>query len=139
MLLNFFVQGRPPGSVPVIESDSYFDRVLAWSQATATDISDMTFDEVVEAVKERADGAFESCKRIFRFLSGDSVPSPQPPPLQSLEVQEEKQESGWVSNIAGLFSGIRTSSRTSAEGHPDIVHGPYDTEGEVHADLVMVS
>lgn len=138
MLLNFYIQGRPPGSAPVTESDSYLDQAVGWAKTAAVEVSDMDFDDWVDSAKGRAESAFESCKRIFRFLSGDPVPSSQLPPLPSLDVQEEKRESGWMSGVTGLFSGLKGPSRTSGETPPDALHGAVDTEGEVHADLVMV-
>lgn len=139
MLLNFYVRGRPPGSEPIEESTSKVDKAIEWTKTTALELSEMNFDEVVDSVKDRANRTYDACKRIFKFLSGNPVPSPQHPQLPTLEVQEEKKERGWMSGVTGLFSGLKGPSGSSVEVLPDPSLGPIAAEGEVHADLVMVS
>lgn len=136
MRLHFFVQGREPGSADS-NTDGYFDRAITWAQQSASSISEQTFDEIVDGVKSRANGVVDSCRGIFRFLSGEPSPSHQSPTTPLLEHVDEPKPKGWLSNVTGMFSGIKSTSSSSSE--PSLSHnGPMATEGEVHADLVMV-
>ena len=137
MRLHFFVQGREPGSASSSE-DGYFARTVAWAQQSFSNVSEMSLDEIVDDMKSRANGVFDSCRGIFRFLSGESGPSHQSPTATVSEAVEEPRPKGWLSNVTGMFSGIKSTSSTSSESK-SLYNGPMATEGEVHADLVMVS
>ncbi|KAF7789219.1 hypothetical protein EIP86_000160 [Pleurotus ostreatoroseus] len=137
LLLNFFVQGQTPGAAPVSQSESRWEAAVEWTQNTGAQLSEMTLDEVVEGAKRRSEDAWESCKRLFRFLSGDPVPSTRGPAPPAPEPKAEKQESGWRAGLMGMFGGLRGSSRDSGNITDEIPDGQVYTEGEVHADLVM--
>lgn len=137
MLLNFYVKGQPPGSHSTSTDESYVDSAIRWTQDTSSTFLEMTPNEILDAAKERLDRLSENFKQMFRFLSGDSVPTPRGMPTSSPDVKEEKQEKGWISSLTGVFSGIKGASVAHTEHFEDPA-GPVDTEGEVHADLVMV-
>lgn len=136
MRLHFFVQGREPGSVDS-NLDGYFTKVIAWGQQSTSSLSEMSFDDVVDGTKSRVNGVVDSCRGIFRFLSGESGPSSPSPAAPIPETMEKLKPKGWLSNVTGLFSGIKSTSSTSNETNVSY-NGPMSTEGEVHADLVMV-
>lgn len=137
MLLNFYVKGQPPGS-GLAQDDSYLDSAIRWTQTTATKLSDMSLEELVDTTKDRMGRVLEQCKSMFKFLSGDSVPTTRDVSSSLPEIKEEKQEQGWMSSLTGVFSGIKGPSAAHTEHFEDPVTGPVDTDGEVHADLVMV-
>ncbi|KAI0757272.1 TIM21-domain-containing protein [Daedaleopsis nitida] len=133
MLLNFYVQGRPPGSSETYDVPEDDVGVFARSMRR---IQGMSFEEMQEEVTKRAHRLTEMWRGMFRFLTGEEVarPSPQAAPVQQQEVV--KEEKGWVSSVAGLFSGIKGSTRSSVPS-TDASNGPLFSEGEVHADLIM--
>ena len=65
-----------------------------------------TVDEAVEGAKRRCADAWESCKRLFRFLSGEPVPSTRaaPPPLP--EQKEEEKSKSKKSNRMNLLQRL---------------------------------
>ncbi|GBE78090.1 hypothetical protein SCP_0109720 [Sparassis crispa] len=143
MLLHFYVQGQSPGSSQAAvefqsDSDSYMDSAIGWAKGVASAMSEMTYDDLVETVSDRASRTLERAKRMFRFLSGDPVPKPLAPEPTKVAVKEEKKESQWTwtSGFTGLFAGLRTASK-AADGRGNSPDGKLYTEGEVHADLVM--
>lgn len=136
LLLNFFVQGQVPGAEPVF--DSRWAATVDWTKRTTSKLADTSFDEIVEGTKRYSEDAWESCKRLFKFLSGDPLPPSRPPPPPTSEQKQEKQESGWKGGLTGLFSGLRGSSKDAPSASEDGPDGQVYTEGEVHADLVMV-
>ncbi|KAI0932566.1 hypothetical protein AcW1_000347 [Taiwanofungus camphoratus] len=139
MLLHFYVEGRPPGSGPSqVQPESYVDSVVHWSKDIASSLSEMTIDEFVEKVKAHAESTLEVAKQLFKYLSGDPIPPSQPSQPVKQDVKEEKEQSGWTSGLLGLFSGLRGSTRSPSEARPGLPDGKIYTEGEVHADLVMV-
>lgn len=136
MLLHFFVQGQTPGSVSE-DSESYLNKAMASIQSIASEISEMSLDEVTQEINRRSKQVFESCKRMFRFLSGDDVSTPSVPSAPHIPAAEEKKPSGWMSGFTGMFSGLKGVSGSSAEHTEDVPSLPTETEGEVHADLIM--
>lgn len=135
MLLHFFVQARPLGSAD--EDASYLDRASAWATRAASSISDMTMDEFVEKTKTRAQAALDTTKELFRFLSGDPLPRPHTEQSVKEEVKQGKEEKGWTKGFTGLFSGLRGTNTSSTESK-EASDGSMCSEGEVHADLVLV-
>ncbi|CAL1696398.1 unnamed protein product [Somion occarium] len=123
MRLHFFVQGREPGSVNEEDSNGYIGSVVAWTERTASDLSKMTFDEVVNGAKSRASEAVEACRGVFRFLSGEPVPSKEAPGAPIPESKEEPEPRGWMSSVTGMFSGLKGSSSPPTETQ-DLSHGP---------------
>ena len=139
MLLHFYVQGSPPGSDAHADESFFQSAVHRVKDATST-LSDMSVDELVAAVKARTERTLETAKQMFRFLSGDVTPAPAPPPPPvKEEKKEEKNESGWTSAFTGIFSSVRNSTRSSPEAPRPVSDGKMYEEGEVHADLIMVS
>lgn len=138
MLLNFYIKGRLPGSASTAQDDSYVESAIHWTQTTTSALSAMSFDELMDNAKVRMEHVLEKWKQMFKFLSGDSVPTKRDIPPSSPEVREEKQEKGWLSGLTGVFSGIKGPSAAHTDHFEDPITGPVDTDGEVHADLVMV-
>lgn len=136
MLLNFFVQGQPHGSVIAKSDDeTRFSAAIERVKSSATAVSHMSLDDVVENTKEYAHDKWEASKKLFKFLSGDPVPSAPPSPPPATEQKEPGQESRWKQGLTGLFSGLRpTSTGLGSSSGADEEF----TDGEVHADLVMV-
>jgi len=140
MLLHFYVKGRPPGSsAPPSESEStsYVDTAMNWTKETASHVSEMSFEEMLETAKARVEAGVDAAKQLFKFLNGDSVPKSQAPEPVKQEVKVEEKK-GWSSGFTGLFSGLRGTARSPAESRGDTTDGKVYSEGEVHADLVMV-
>jgi len=139
MLLHFYVKGRPPGSsAPPSESEStsYVDTAMNWTKETASHVSEMSFEEMLETAKARVEAGVDAAKQLFKFLNGDSVPKSQAPEPVKQEVKVEEKK-GWSSGFTGLFSGLRGTARSPAESRGDTTDGKVYSEGEVHADLVM--
>ncbi|KZT74874.1 hypothetical protein DAEQUDRAFT_659963 [Daedalea quercina L-15889] len=139
MLLHFYLQARPPGSKPYDEGSedaSYTDKAAAWVKRTASTVSDLTVDELVEKAKARVKTTTDSAKELFRFLSGDPLPQPQQDQPVKEQAIAEKEEKGWTSSFTGLFSGLRGTSKGSTESR-DTTDGNTYAEGEAHADLIL--
>ncbi|EIW64526.1 uncharacterized protein TRAVEDRAFT_68318 [Trametes versicolor FP-101664 SS1] len=139
MLLNFYVQGRAPGSAPsLLESDEgFFATAAQKAQEKVTALHGMSWDEVKEEAERRAEAVLEMGRSAFRFLSGEEVARAKPPPMPVQEHKQEQEKKGWLSSVTGLFSGIKGTARSSAGSSSEAWNGPALTEGEVHADLVM--
>lgn len=137
MLLNFFVQGQSHSAATVPADQSKFETAMEKAKMSASALSDMSMDEVVESTKSFASDKWESCKRLFRFLSGDPLPSSPPPSMPSVEPKQEKPAGGWKEGLTGLFAGLRPSSPESTGPTPAVPEEGF-VDGEVHADLVMV-
>lgn len=131
MLLDFYVQGRPPGHDASSSESSYFKDLAEWAQS-------LTLDESIEWAKHRGAIAQENLREAFKYLSG-APPSPSPPsaaPSQDRKETHIKEEStAW--SFAGMFSSLKKSRGGLVETHsePD---GNGWTDGEVHADLIRV-
>lgn len=139
MLLHFWVQGRPSGtSAPDSDSESYVDKAVHWTKETVAHVSEMSVDEMVENVKTRAEAGLDTAKQLFKFLSGDPVARSHSEVPAKPEVKPREEEKGWTSGFTGLFSGLRGTSQSTTEKRSDAADGGAYTEGEVHADLVMV-
>ena len=137
LLLNFFVQGQPHNAASVPADRSKLQAALERAKSSASALTNMSADELVESTKGFAHEKWESCKRLFRFLSGDPLPSSPPPPMPSVEPKQEKPEGGWKAGITGLFAGLRPNSPESTGATPSVPEEGF-VDGEVHADLVMV-
>lgn len=139
MLLNFYVQGKPPGSVSQSDpSESYVDAIVHWTGTKASALSELSFDYAVDWTKDRASSAWERSKGVFRYLSGAPLPPMSLPDSPLVNVQEAKkaESSGW--NFVGMFSGIRGTRTGSKDSNAKGTNGEMWTDGEVHADLVRV-
>ena len=146
MLLNFFVQGQPHNAAAASSSSSTsapHDQstliTAAWerTKASASALSDMSPDEMLENTQRYAQEKWESSKKLFRFLSGDPVPSSQPPPPLAVEPKQEHRPAGWRQGLTGLFAGLRPSGGDVVGPVANVPEEGF-TDGEVHADLVMV-
>ncbi|CCM01637.1 uncharacterized protein FIBRA_03698 [Fibroporia radiculosa] len=140
MLLHFYVQGRPPGSLaplPDTGSISYVDSAIQWAKTTTLEVSEMSLDDLIESTKTRADVAWSSAKELFRFLTGDPLPSIQLPEPSKPAVKVEQDKKGWMSSFTGLFSGLKGPARSASESGHEGSDGKNYSEGEVHVDLVM--
>ena len=138
MLLNFFVQGQPHNAAAPPADQSALEAALEKARSQASALADMSPHELAESAQHFASDKWESCKKLFRFLSGDPLPSSPPPPAPSVEPKQEKPAGGWKEGLTGLFAGLRPSSPESAG--PTTTNVPEEgfVDGEVHADLVMV-
>ncbi|KAI0374446.1 hypothetical protein BV20DRAFT_507695 [Pilatotrama ljubarskyi] len=141
MLLNFYVQGRPPGSRLESSEDDGEDGVLARFARKAEEnfskLHAMSWDEIRGEAEKRAARVLEMAKGVFRFLSGEEVARSKPPPVPVQESKPEQEKKGWVSAVTGMFSGIKGTARGAAGSGGESWNQPAFTEGEVHADLVM--
>ena len=139
MLLNFFVQGQPhnAAAAPAPGDQSAFGAALERAQASAAALADMSPDDVLAATGTYAADRWDAFKRLFRFLSGDLVPSAHPPPPPAAEPRREAPPSGWKQGLTGLFAGLRPSGADAGGVLPSAPEEGF-TDGEVHADLVMV-
>ncbi|KAH9853057.1 TIM21-domain-containing protein [Lenzites betulinus] len=139
MLLNFYVQGRAPGSgpAPAAADDDFFSRATQTVQEKVTALHSMSWEEAKEDVEKRAERVLDMGRGVFRFLSGEEVAKSKPPPMPVQEHKQEQEKRGWLASVTGLFSDIKGSSRNSSGSASDAWNGPAFTEGEVHADLVM--
>jgi len=101
-------------------------------------LSQLTLDECIEWMNECAADMRATSKQLFRYLSGTPLP---PPPLHTTprpresEVSEKNEGNPW--SFAGLFSGLRGPK--TGRPDPPVDSGQVWTEGEVHAELIMVS
>lgn len=142
MLLNFYVQGKPPGSASSLHKDpseSYFEAIAHWTGGKFSALSELSVDEAVEWTKDRANSVWERSKGAFRYLSGAPLPPKSMPESPRVDIQEAKgkETSGW--SFVGMFSGLRGTQTDSKEAIAKRAHGETWTDGEVHADLVRVS
>ncbi|TFY56120.1 hypothetical protein EVJ58_g7831 [Rhodofomes roseus] len=139
MLLHFYVQARSMGSRASEEDSedvSYAEKASAWVKRTTSSLANLTTDELVEKTKARAQATMDSAKELFHFLSGDPLPRSQLEQPTKEEVKQEKEEKRWTSGFTGLFSGLRSTTKSSTESG-DTADGSTDSEGEVHADLIL--
>ncbi|KAI0670171.1 TIM21-domain-containing protein [Trametes maxima] len=141
MLLNFYVQGRPPGSshsaVDIDADEGVLARFVRTAQEKAAALQEMSWDEITEDAGRRADHVLDATKGLFRFLSGEEVVRVKPPPMPVQEHKPEEEKQGWFASLTGLFSGIKGPARTGTGSTTESWNGSAFTEGEVHADLVM--
>lgn len=133
MFLHFYIQGSQPGTKAVHASEGYLDSMIHWTGEGFSQLSDMSFDGVVDGVKARAAGVAESSKALFRFLSGEPTPTPATDQPPTREPAPAEQESSSVWSFAGLFSGIKGKRHGDGLGTAD---GRMFLEGEAHAELV---
>jgi len=141
MILNFYVQGKPPGSSSTLNKDSsksYLDTAVHWTRNKVSLLSELTVDEAVEWTKDRASNVWERSKGAFRYLSGAPLPPMSLPEHPIMDVKETKktESRGW--GFVGLFSGLRGNRTGSAETNVKRADGERWTDGEVHADLIRV-
>ncbi|KAI0724279.1 TIM21-domain-containing protein [Cerioporus squamosus] len=140
MLLNFYVQGRPPGSTGPYTVEEEDEGMLSrWSrkvQGAVISLREMSVEEMKEEAARRGQRLVDMSKGLFKFLTGeeDAASTPQPAVVQ--ERRAEKEEKGWLSSVTGLFSGIKGAARPGGSSS-EASGGAAFTEGEVHADLVM--
>jgi mitochondrial import inner membrane translocase subunit TIM21 len=131
LLLNFYVQALPAGS-----TQSYIESAQGWLDA----LPNVSFDEARDWARVMAIRTVDSTKDLFRYLTGDSVPSRNPGlsiPSKQVEQRHEERQGLWGS-ITGVFGSLRSTSRNAeASGSNDAVAGKWQ-EGEVHVDLVKV-
>lgn len=140
MLLNFFVQGQPHNAAAAAApgDQSVLGAALESAQASAAALADMSPDDVLAATGQYATDRWDAFKRLFRFLSGDDLaPSAHPPPPPATEPRREAPPSGWKQGLTGLFAGLRPSGADAGGVLPGAPEEGF-TDGEVHADLVMV-
>lgn len=141
MLLNFYVQVN---SYSPDEDASYFESASSWLKSTVTNLSRVSWQDARDWTVLHTRDTIDSAKDLFRFLSGDPVPSKSAAAQVALP-EPRKQElpavdrKGFWNSFTGLFGSLRGGSRKgSYEGTLDARHGRVWQEGEVHADLVRV-
>ncbi|RPD63224.1 hypothetical protein L227DRAFT_592146 [Lentinus tigrinus ALCF2SS1-6] len=140
MLLNFYIQGRPPGSTgPYYVEQEDEGIVSRWThkvQVAVNSLREMSVDEMKEEAAKRGQRLVDLSKGLFKFLTGEEDATSTPQPIVVQEQKVEKEEKGWASSVTGLFSGIKGASR-SGSSSSEASGGAAFAEGEVHADLVM--
>lgn len=138
MLLNFYVQGRPPRSASYAgeEEDGFFTRMSHKAQFAAMKLGEMSFEDIKEEALTRGTQLVELTKGMFRFLTGEQDARPTAPPVPVQEKKVEENEN-WMSSVMGMFSGIKGPTKPGGSAG-EVYNGAGFTEGEVHADLVMV-
>jgi len=136
MILRFYVQGSESGSSQQGTSDSYIDSFADWTSKKFSALSEMSFDDMIEEVKERASRAKDNSKALIRFLSGEAESPQSKPsyPIHESPPSEKKSESVLWNLTSGLFSGIKGRG---GGGHEDRVDSRAYTEGEVHVDCIL--
>ncbi|KAF8527914.1 TIM21-domain-containing protein [Hysterangium stoloniferum] len=140
LLLNFYVEGKDPTSIPAhFESKPLADRALEWTTSTFTSLSTLTFDDVIEWTRSTASNAWRDSKRAFAYLTGATLP-PLPHPLFPKEDLEKPmpppREPAWsLSGIVARLKGQRHASSGSSTQSSD---AKLWSTGEVHVDLVKV-
>lgn len=126
LLLHFYVESLQPEYV----TNPNEPPSLSWT--------DLDVDAVVDWSKAQATTAIQSLKSTFAYLVGSPAQpqeSSQPSPsTRRTDIGRPHPEasSGW--RFAGLFSGLRSTSR-SAQKAETSSHAQF-VGGEVHADLV---
>ncbi|KAI1797619.1 TIM21-domain-containing protein [Ganoderma leucocontextum] len=137
MLLNFYVQGRPPGSASYVgeEEDGFFTRMSHKAQLAAMKLGEMSFEDIKEEALTRGIRLVELTKGMFRFLTGEEDARPAAPPMPPPEKKVEENK-GWMSSVTGMFSGIKGTAKPGGSAG-EVYSSSAFTEGEVHADLVM--
>ncbi len=141
MLLNFYVQAN---SHSADQDASYFESASSWLNNAVTNFSEFSWQESMGWITLHTRETIDSAKGLFRYLSGDPVPSNSAAAQVSLPAPR-KQESplgdgkGFWSSFAGLFGSLKGGTgKGPYEGALDTGHGSVWQEGEVHADLVRV-
>jgi len=139
MLLTFYVQVN---SHSPDKDVSYVESVSSWLKDTATNISETSWQGAGEWVKLHTLETVDSAKDLFRYLSGDPVPSRSATPEVTLPVSRKQEKpaeqgKGFWSGFTGLFGSLRSGSlKGPHEGTVDAGRNTVWQEGEVHADLV---
>ena len=141
MMMNFYVQGKPSGSSSAPNKDSsesYLDAAVHWTRDKASLVSQLTMDEVIEWTKDQASNAWQRSKRTFRYLSGAPLPPMSLPEnsVVDVDVPKKTESGGW--NFFGIFSTLRGKRAGLTEVNVKRADGDKWTDGEVHADLIMV-
>jgi len=142
MLLNFYVQAN---SQSPDQDASYFESVSTSIKNTATNLSEISWQEAGDWIMVQTRETVDYAKDLFRYLSGDPVSSKSRTSQISLPVPQKQEipagdgKRFWE-NFTGLFGSLRGGSRKGPyEGTLDAGHGRVWQEGEVHADLVRDS
>jgi len=139
MLLNFYVQAN---SHSPDQEASYLESASSWLNHAVTNFSGFSWREASDWITLHTRETVDSAKDLFRYLSGDPVPSKSAAAQVSLPVpprQESPTDSrkGFWSSFTGLFGSLRVGAGKGLyEGALDTGHGSVWQEGEVHADLV---
>ncbi|KAH9922005.1 TIM21-domain-containing protein [Epithele typhae] len=136
MLLNFYVQGHASGSSAAAYGDEgFFSRISHKAQDAVITLREMSTEDMVSTASAKSQQVVDLGRSMFRFLTGSEDAQPSPQAVPTAEHSKLKEEGGWMSSMAGMFSGIKGSTR--AAGSSRDRGSPAYTEGEVHADLVM--
>jgi import inner membrane translocase subunit TIM21 len=141
MLLNFYVQAN---SHSPDQDASYFELASAWLDNAVTNFSEFSWWEARDWIMLHTQETVDSAKDLFRYLSGDPVPSKSAAAQVSLPTSRKQGSptdsgNGFWNSFAGLFGSLRGGAgKGPYEGALDTGHGNVWQEGEVHADLVRV-
>ncbi|KAH8120602.1 TIM21-domain-containing protein [Phellopilus nigrolimitatus] len=160
LLLNFYIRSSPGSSSSLFEEDGYLGRVQNTIRALG---EEWTWDDARTWGSEALQGARESARRVFLYLTGeagsssssasfpfsstsqsdahDAAPSPYGRRETHIGQHAGDEEGGLWASVAGLFSGIGKSigaaagSGAAGRGRKE-GRGEIFEEGEVHCDLV---
>ncbi|KAG5648213.1 hypothetical protein DXG03_006168 [Asterophora parasitica] len=137
MIMTFYVQGRPPGSASTPSEATYLETASDWAHEKLSTLSDLTLDESITSIKERAYNVWDRTVRLFKYLSGAPISPPalHPYPSNTSEQQKSEESSAW--SFTGMFSSLKGSRGSSSEPKraPD---GRVHTDGQVHANFIRV-
>lgn len=139
MTLHFYVQATPKKHRTTLEGDGWLDKAGAWMNLQSEALSEWDLHQG----KEWAEHISDRARNTFRFLTGREEDPSTSIPSDTLEAthikhQEKQEAKGWTGmfSLGGVFKGFTAAKRTnSATGAVDVKTW---TEGEVHADLIMV-
>lgn len=134
MFLTFYIEGSVPSSNTPVDPDAGY---LAVIEAKTSALSAMSWDDLSDAVKARADRAAESAKSAVRYLVGKPVPSVVGVKTGAAEEEKPEEKKG-VWSFAGMFSGLRGAGSGAGASSADAERMAW-AEGEVHAELIRVS
>jgi mitochondrial import inner membrane translocase subunit TIM21 len=132
MMMNFYVEGRPPGHV-----DEPLN-ALDWVTSKTEGLSETTWEDAVRWSRDTTSHLWAESIRTFKYLVGSPLPpmpSKETVASESEEAKSSKKSSAW--QLTGMFSSIR--STRSPSSNSDTSSPSQHTEGEVHVDLVRVS
>lgn len=121
--------------------------MATWTKQSIEALSEASWENIVDWVKDQGRGTTDSAKQLFRYLTGDPVVERQTGLPRSVgaetrvkEVKKVEEDKSVWGSITGLFGSLRGTSQGGIdEGRADTASGRLWQEGEVHAELIRVS
>ncbi len=92
----------------------------------------MSMESITSWTKDQSTHLSQQFRQVFKYLIG--APSPPPQNLSTpLHIESAQKDEGKVWQVAGIFSSLRRT-----KSNPEPPEGQVFTDGEGHAELVMV-